>query len=82
MFDHGEVVLHNIFGDEIYWKARRSMRFNKELRQIASDYREKFLNSTDENDNTELPENWKNEKVRSCMILNKSKWRFLAKKKR
>lgn len=61
-FDHGEVALHDRFGDSIYWQCRRSMRFNKELVQISNDYRQRFLNSTDITDKTELPLDWRDEK--------------------
>lgn len=47
----------------MYWEARRSMRFNLELRQIASDFRLEYLNSSDEVDNTIIPDDWRLEKV-------------------
>lgn len=43
--------------------ARRSMRFNKELIDLANDFRKTFLHSTDETDNTVLSSDWLNEKV-------------------
>lgn len=52
-----------MFGNEIYWKARRSMRFNKHLKNVAAEFRITFLNSTDERDNTILPDDWLQEKV-------------------
>lgn len=63
LFDHAEVALHDAFGDRLYWQARRSMRFNKELRKIAEDFRRRYLNSSDEMDDTSLPEDWRSEKV-------------------
>lgn len=40
------------------------MRFNYELRRLAAEFRKRFLNSTDETDNTYLPDKWELEKVR------------------
>lgn len=64
LINHAEVALHEFFGNKLYWQARRSMRFNKELKQLGADFRRMYLNSTDERDNTVLPENWKDEKVK------------------
>ncbi|GLV36279.1 O-fucosyltransferase 2 [Carabus blaptoides fortunei] len=61
LFDHAEIVLHDRFGDRTFWEARRSMRFSKKLRFIANEFREKYLNSTDELDNTFIPEDWTTE---------------------
>ncbi|KRT78823.1 hypothetical protein AMK59_7706 [Oryctes borbonicus] len=47
-----------MFGDTLYWKCRRSMRFNKELHRIAKDFRESQLNANDEKDKTLLPNDW------------------------
>ncbi|EFA07652.2 GDP-fucose protein O-fucosyltransferase 2 [Tribolium castaneum] len=58
LLDHAEVALHDMFGDRTYWQCRRSMRFNKDLQKIALDFRQKYLNSSDEF----LPENWEDEK--------------------
>lgn len=63
LIEHAEVALHDTFGDLLYWKARRSMRFNKELIDIANDFRKTYLDSTDEKDNTVLPSDWLNEEV-------------------
>ncbi|RZC35369.1 GDP-fucose protein O-fucosyltransferase 2, partial [Asbolus verrucosus] len=62
LLHHAEVALHEMFGNALYWQSRRSMRFSKELHQVAADFRKKFLNSTDVLDNTKLPENWRDEK--------------------
>lgn len=62
LFEHAEVALHDTFGDKIYWQARRSMRFNTHLREIANEYRKKYLNSSDENDNTFLALDWRYDK--------------------
>lgn len=64
MFDHMEIPLHDSYGSKDYWRARRSMRYNSELYDIASDFRAKYLNSTDKDDNTERPYDWIKEKVR------------------
>lgn len=63
MFDHMEIALHDEYGSKEYWKARRSMRYNPELYNIANKYRKSFLNSTDHDDNTERPIDWTKEKV-------------------
>lgn len=64
MFDHMEIALHDEYGSKEYWKARRSMRYNSELYNIAKNYRETFLNSTDENDNIDRPTDWTKEESR------------------
>lgn len=61
LFDHAEVALHDRFGDNIYWKARRSMRFSKELKRFAAVFRSKYLNSSDLADGTILPDDWEAE---------------------
>lgn len=58
-----EIPLHDFYGTIEYWKARRSMRYNSELYNIASEYRKSFLNSTNEHDKTERPDDWIKEKV-------------------
>ncbi|XP_011149971.1 GDP-fucose protein O-fucosyltransferase 2 isoform X2 [Harpegnathos saltator] len=62
MFDHMEIALHDEYGSREYWKARRSMRYNSELYNIANEYRRTFLNSTNENDNIKRPIDWTKEK--------------------
>lgn len=68
MFDHMEIPLHDYYGSREYWRARRSMRYNRELYNIANEYREKILNSTDEKDNTERPLDWSRERERRNAI--------------
>ncbi|KAJ8963976.1 hypothetical protein NQ314_005235 [Rhamnusium bicolor] len=68
LINHAEVALHEFFGNNLYWQARRSMRFNKELKTIADDFRRIFLKSNDETDNTILPESWKHEKPKRNAI--------------
>ncbi|XP_055876927.1 GDP-fucose protein O-fucosyltransferase 2-like [Biomphalaria glabrata] len=58
MLDRAETVLHDRFGDSEFWEVRRSMRFSKELRRIADDFRMFQLDSTDEQDMTMLEDDW------------------------
>ena len=58
-----EIPLHESYGDVNYWTARRSMRYNKKLYEVADQFRKKFLKSTNEKDQTERPEDWTEEKV-------------------
>ncbi|VEN54367.1 unnamed protein product [Callosobruchus maculatus] len=62
LINHGEVSLHEYFGNKVYWQARRSLRYSKELVDIAADFRREHLDSTDEKDKTLLPKNWEDEK--------------------
>lgn len=64
LFAHAETALHEFFGDDEYWMARRSMRFNKNLQIIANAFRADFFGSTDEKDLVQRPELWTDEKVR------------------
>ncbi|CAG9821026.1 unnamed protein product [Phaedon cochleariae] len=64
LIDHAEVALHDFFGNNIYWQARRSMRFSKDLKKIAGNFRQTHLNSHDDSDGTSLPENWTDEQPR------------------
>jgi peptide-O-fucosyltransferase len=63
LFAHAETALHEFFGDDEYWMARRSMRFNKALQGIGYAYRSDFFGSTDEKDRVQRPELWTDEKV-------------------
>lgn len=80
LFDHAEVSLHDTFGDSLYWQARRSMRFNTALRNIANDFRKQYLNSSDESDRTFLPDDWRDEKVKlfQNFITSSKQLRILA----
>uniref|UniRef100_H2Z6H1 GDP-fucose protein O-fucosyltransferase 2 n=1 Tax=Ciona savignyi TaxID=51511 RepID=H2Z6H1_CIOSA len=62
MLDRGENMLHDMFGGKNYWDCRRSMVFSHKLIEIANNFRSKFLDSNDIEDNTVMPENWKNHK--------------------
>lgn len=63
LINHAEIVLHDIWGNREYWKARRSMRFSKVLTAIAGEYRLTRFNSTNENDGVQRPENWQDERA-------------------
>lgn len=52
MFDHAEVVLHDRFGDKMYWDARKSMVFSDHLLEEAAKYRKNKFNSSEETDQT------------------------------
>ncbi|KAH1007647.1 hypothetical protein HUJ04_004855 [Dendroctonus ponderosae] len=69
MLERAEVALHDTFGNDLYWKARRSMRFNRELRKVANDFRIMKLDSNDEDDLTTLPPDWRDEKVTITFLL-------------
>lgn len=62
LFAHAETALHDFFGDDEYWRARRSMRFNNYLQSIATAYRYEFLRSTNEKDLIKRPNLWTEEK--------------------
>ncbi|GAB1607368.1 GDP-fucose protein O-fucosyltransferase 2-like [Argonauta hians] len=59
LVDRAENLLHDIYGDKEYWRARRSMVFAKELRSIGDKFRAEFLNSTDETDRTIWDSDWR-----------------------
>uniref|UniRef100_A0AC34F3Y1 GDP-fucose protein O-fucosyltransferase 2 n=1 Tax=Panagrolaimus sp. ES5 TaxID=591445 RepID=A0AC34F3Y1_9BILA len=43
--DRAETVLHNSFGNDVYWRIRRSMRYASHLLEYAEEYRQKYLDS-------------------------------------
>ena len=49
----------------MFWfkQARRSMRFSQHLRDVADAFRRRYLNSTDESDQTVLDKDWTSMKV-------------------
>jgi len=59
MLDRAENLLHDWFGDEQYWGARRSMRFSDRLVERANKFRLDVLDSKDSKDNTEVLEDWR-----------------------
>ena len=63
VFEHMEIALHDSYGSKDFWTARRSMRYNQELYEIASKFRKLELNSNDAFDKTERPADWRKEKV-------------------
>lgn len=56
MVDRAEVILHDAFGDAEYWMVRKSMVFSKTLISIGDSFRKDYLNSTDQTDRTEKPQ--------------------------
>lgn len=72
LIDHAEIALHNHFGNREYWRCRRSMRFAKHLEEVAKYFRATFLNSTDESDGINRPDDWTQEKVSGSY-----QWQFL-----
>uniref|UniRef100_A0A1B6M638 GDP-fucose protein O-fucosyltransferase 2 n=1 Tax=Graphocephala atropunctata TaxID=36148 RepID=A0A1B6M638_9HEMI len=61
MFDRAEIATHVTYGDANYWKCRRSMRFAKHLIDAANAFRATYLNSTDIQDGTIRPLDWREE---------------------
>ncbi|XP_046677614.1 GDP-fucose protein O-fucosyltransferase 2-like [Homalodisca vitripennis] len=61
MFDRAEIATHMMYGDANYWKCRRSMRFAKHLVDAANAFRASHLNSTDLQDGTVRPLDWRDE---------------------
>lgn len=57
-----ETVLHDFWSTSVYWKARRSLRFGKALTAIADKFRLDYLNSTNEGDLVQRPDDWRDEK--------------------
>ncbi|XP_013395968.2 GDP-fucose protein O-fucosyltransferase 2 isoform X2 [Lingula anatina] len=60
MFPMAQTIIHGQWDrwSPWFWNARRSMRFSKQLRDIADKFREQELDSTDEKDRTVLLEDW------------------------
>ncbi|XP_055386490.1 GDP-fucose protein O-fucosyltransferase 2 isoform X2 [Condylostylus longicornis] len=61
MFLNAEIFLHEQWGSQKFWMARRSMRFNKNLVEEADKFRLKNFNSTNNLDLVQRPHNWKDE---------------------
>jgi hypothetical protein len=66
-FFNAETVLHDYWGNDEYWKARRSMRFNNYLVQEANKYRLDHFSSANNLDEVQRPDSWLSEKV--CFII-------------
>ncbi|XP_040563245.1 GDP-fucose protein O-fucosyltransferase 2 [Lepeophtheirus salmonis] len=58
MIDRAENLLHDWFGDEEYWSIRRATRFSSSLVNIGEEFRNTFLDSNDEKDDTVVHELW------------------------
>ncbi|MBN3307913.1 OFUT2 fucosyltransferase, partial [Amia calva] len=58
MVDRAETVLHDHYAGKDYWDTRRSMIFARHLRVVGDDFRAKYLDSTDERDQTVYSEDW------------------------
>lgn len=69
LLEHAEVALHEFYGNQLYWEARRSMRFSTKLKSIANDFRKSYLNSYDTQDKTVQPDNWKDEQVMFSSLI-------------
>ncbi|XP_043280500.1 GDP-fucose protein O-fucosyltransferase 2 isoform X2 [Venturia canescens] len=62
MFDRMEIALHDHYGSQEYWRARRSMRYNELLYKTANEFRLKNLKSEDTKDKTPRIADWTEEK--------------------
>ncbi|XP_073828222.1 O-fucosyltransferase 2 [Musca autumnalis] len=58
---NAEVVLHDHWADREFWRARRSMRFAKNLVEIANNFRRTNFDSNDELDLVQRPAMWEYE---------------------
>ncbi|PIK37255.1 putative GDP-fucose protein O-fucosyltransferase 2-like [Apostichopus japonicus] len=59
MLDRADELLHDRYGQVDYWRARRSLRFAKHLRDIGDEFRRINLDSNDEKDKTEVIDDWR-----------------------
>ncbi|KAH8283259.1 hypothetical protein KR044_006705 [Drosophila immigrans] len=59
-----ETVLHDNWGDEHFWLARRSMRFARQLSQVAEDFRRMSLGTTETMAGVQRPAMWELERPR------------------
>ncbi|XP_034476870.1 GDP-fucose protein O-fucosyltransferase 2 [Drosophila innubila] len=57
-----ETVLHDNWGDEHFWLARRSMRFAQSLNQVAAEFRLFSLSTTDTSAGVQRPAMWELER--------------------
>ncbi|XP_021253475.1 GDP-fucose protein O-fucosyltransferase 2 isoform X2 [Numida meleagris] len=69
MLDRAENLLHDHYGGKDYWNTRRSMVFAKHLRVAGDEFRNKYLQSTDEADRTHYNEDWSQMKVKMGTAL-------------
>ncbi|XP_016980184.1 GDP-fucose protein O-fucosyltransferase 2 [Drosophila rhopaloa] len=59
-----ETVLHDHWGDEHFWRARRSMRFARPLDQVAAAFRQQVLATTDATAGVQRPPMWELERAK------------------
>lgn len=59
MFAHGEIPLHDSYGTKSYWDCRKSMKFNKNLIKIATNYIDQYLNCDTKQCTTYLSVHWR-----------------------
>ncbi|KAH8273441.1 hypothetical protein KR018_000614 [Drosophila ironensis] len=57
-----ETVLHDHWGDEHFWRARRSMRFARRLSQVAAEFRLQALGTTERAAAVQRPAMWELER--------------------
>ncbi|EDW43827.1 GDP-fucose protein O-fucosyltransferase 2 [Drosophila sechellia] len=57
-----ETVLHDHWGDEHFWQARRSMRFSRRLELVAADFRRQALATTGASAGVQRPAMWELER--------------------
>ena len=59
MFAHGEIPLHDSYGTKTYWDCRKSMKFNKNLINIAKKYISQYLDCKTKKCKTYLSVHWR-----------------------
>ncbi|XP_051478701.1 GDP-fucose protein O-fucosyltransferase 2 isoform X2 [Apus apus] len=69
VLDRAENLLHDHYGGKDYWNTRRSMVFAQHLRVVGDQFRNKYLQSTDEADRTPYKEDWTQMKVKMGTAL-------------
>ncbi|KAH8331874.1 hypothetical protein KR067_000209 [Drosophila pandora] len=57
-----ETVLHDHWGDEHFWRARRSMRFSSPLSNVAAEFRKQTLATKDDATGVQRPAMWELER--------------------
>ncbi|KAG0728709.1 GDP-fucose protein O-fucosyltransferase 2 [Chionoecetes opilio] len=72
-----ETLLHDEYGGEWYWRARRSMRFAVHLYDEAARYRAEHLASSDGQDGTPVTPDWRDTRVRQQRQASRSTIIFL-----
>ncbi|XP_050359634.1 GDP-fucose protein O-fucosyltransferase 2 [Nymphalis io] len=67
MFAHGEIPLHDQYGTKKFWDCRRSMKFNKNLINIAKKFISKHFDCNNEKCTTYISIHWRRQDfARSC----------------